>query len=109
MRAIILSVMHIAVAFGLFGNECREFVPCEKTYVKAEQIGFSEDQIWVNLEGWVIQTSAIHSDTAGYYFLNYNPDPCKKPDWKCDICGTCNAHWSWTCKMCGRLKGGSSR
>ena len=103
-----ILVTLIVMTFGLFSNECGEFVPCEKTYVKAEQIRLFENQIFVEVGDWMAQTSGIQVDANGYYFANYrkyNPNPCEKPDWKCGNCGNCNASWSWTCKECGHWKG----
>ena len=52
------------------------FSPCEKTYIQTEQLGFSEDGIFVQLDGKWHQTTSLHADDGGIYIDNLRDKLC---------------------------------
>jgi hypothetical protein len=79
------------------------FMPCNKTYVNSEQIGFFNNEIFIQMDDVVFRTSGIHSDADGIYFEDAKDDcgflqkPCPRFG-----CPGCNFPWDKNCHLCGK-------
>lgn len=91
-------VLFLALSIRVF-SECS----CEnlKTYVRPEQILFGVRDIYIDMNGQLVQTDAIHSDAEGLYIIaDEEKRDCKSPDWWCVYCKQCNAYWYSRCPKC---------
>ena len=68
--------------------------PEKKIYISPTQIGFSNDQIYVNFEGAWQSVDAIYADRGGIYIK----PACFDYHWKCKTCGVINEFFHNTCK-----------
>jgi hypothetical protein len=112
----LLFMSFISVWINCFaGCNCPEsetrFIPCPKTYVTADQIGFHENAIFVQIDDFIIQTESLHADAQGIFFSNAKDDGCGPSQWKCEkrdtrgmICNTCNWVWNSKCSGCGKWR-----
>lgn len=106
-KIILAFALFLVLSGEIFAHDrCNQskFVPCEKTYIKANQIGFVENEILIDMGNAVLCTSAVYSDEVGYYFRDYDERKCEKTQWKCEICGNCNDSWYTLCLRCSHLR-----
>lgn len=88
------------------------FIDCPKTYVASEQISFYGDEIFVQVNDFVIQTETLSTDDRGIFFKNVRDEECGWMQWKCTKkifdnvpCDTCNWIWYNNCVTCGKARG----
>ena len=100
----LLSVLAVLFfSHALFAEcDCQKegFFPCENTYVKIDQIDFIENTIYVTVHGKILKTSAIHSDTQGFYFKDFKQGSCDDGYWECSNCRHCNPNYKLWCEIC---------
>ena len=108
---LVLVCMGVSLAFsttasaacGCHVKENTEFKHCKKTYISPQQIAFDQNKIMVNINDFIVQTCALHSDAEGVYFVRYrNDEACTPPDWECENsdCKACNPCWMARCSEC---------
>lgn len=92
-------------------DENAHFVACPKTYVTPDQIDFHENKIFVRINGVIIQTESLSTDTQGIFFSTSLSDGCGPSQWRCRkrldrdmVCNTCNWDWNYRCSYCNRDK-----
>ena len=75
-----------------------------KFYVKVEQIAFSDNKIYIDVEDLTYVTPAIFSDENGYYIEKIaKSGNCSWYEWECSKCRACNLRGiDWECRACGR-------
>lgn len=97
---LILFVAMLMTSTFTFGNE-KEFLPCDKVYIVKDQLFFSENSIFVNVENEWVETDAIKIDGHGLYFSSFSTHQLNIDfKWKCPKCDYRNYPWANTCKKC---------
>lgn len=102
MKTCLLIFLCLFASFSLSAGS--QFLPCEKTYVASDRIHFCQNQIFAQIESLLICTSAIYSDGAGLFFMDYRASDCADNEWECQHCLTCNPFWYTLCRKCHRIR-----
>lgn len=76
----------------------------EKIYILPEQLGFTSQGIFVNVDNQWLQAETLFSDEHGIYFHGFTPSEngCRKNYYPCRNCDRCVKDIYDTCPLCGR-------
>ncbi len=81
--------------------ESDAFYPCEKSYVEMDQIQFTQEGIYVQLQNKSVLTSTLHTDSRGLYFVDFKRQgSCPQGKWECQVCHYCNPNYTLYCGIC---------
>ena len=86
---VLFACFFLTQAFGFCMN-----CDCEKEYISQEQIVFSEEGIFIMVDGEVVPATYLAHDENGLYYA-------AKSTWQCP-CGQINEWWRTKCKNCKR-------
>src|ERR1700722_8665546 len=74
----------------------------QKVYIQTDQIYFDNNRIYISIDDFTYETTALSSDDNGYYIDTIaKKDKCSWYHWQCTNCKTCNLRgFNWECKKC---------
>lgn len=99
-----LKALIFLFAFGVsltaysLGNDPYAQQMMIKQYIDPQSITFSDNKIFVPVNGELMQTNAIFSDDGGIYAI--------QTGWMCENCKKINTKETWTCEFCLTPRGG---
>jgi hypothetical protein len=102
---MMLCLVHMAGYTQCQRSDCKGLIELdEKFYVQLNQIRFSENKIYIQIEDITYETPAIHADDEGYFIEKVaSSGNCAWYEWECprDNCHFCNLRGlDYKCRVC---------
>lgn len=103
MKSLQALVFLLGIGISLtaysLGNDPYAQAVMIKQYVDPQSIVFSDNKIFVPVNGELMQTNALFSDVGGVYAI-------VDTGWVCEKCRRKNTDNPWSCIFCGASRGG---